>query len=307
MKKRTVLISKINDDHTGFIKNMGIDELSLFKKLNDNGVELKDEGNISDEEILMLLRHCCVDGFVEGVFSIENHFNRDQKQINIIKENKENKLKSQGVKIITHCEWQPSFEYDNDIINKRNYLTILCENINRKEKEYDDLEQKYDKFNKDFDEYKFNVEQEKQQINKSLETYQNDVKEKLDNEILVLEEIIKDNAEKIKRQNWYIEKTKEYEIEYNKTKEKLDKIIERYNKGKQICEEQERTAKENWPNWLKDLEDKINEKRQELYILEEKENKIKSEINNLQPELEYIKNQYKIYESDIDSILNKYI
>ena len=307
MKRRTVLISKINDDHTGFVKNVGIDELSLFKKLKDNGVELKDEGNISDGEICMLLRHCCVDGFVEGVFSIENHFNRDQKQINILKDNVELDLKSKGLTIVTHCEWQPSFNYDYDVINKRNYLTILCENINRKQNEYDDLEYKYNKFDKEFEDYKIEVELEKQKINKSLETYESERKEKIESEIKSLEEIITENTEKIKRQNWYLQKTKEYEQQYNYWKEKFDSIIERYKNGLKKCEEQENNAKEKWPDYLKKLETDIKEKEEELKVLTEQKNEIENNINELQPQLKYIENRLSSYESELDSILNKYI
>lgn len=266
--RRTIVTSIINDDHTGFVQNFGLDELSLFKKLSDNGIELKNEENISNNELLMILRHCCVDGFIEGVFSIENHFNRDQKEINIIKDNIEKKLKQRGIQIITHCDWQPSFDYEEakTTINKRNYLTILTENINNKK---DELERIY-------------------------------------NELDEKNEEIKELSKKIKNQNWYLEQSQNYETLYNQWKLKFDNIVERYNKGKEVCEQQEKNAKDNWPNELKELERNIQEKKDEIESLSRNEKELKSNINESQKQLEYIENRIKYYESELDSILDKY-
>ena len=137
MKKRTIIISHIDvNNNTAFVKNMGINEISLFNRLKDNGIELNDE-NLSDNEIRMLLNYLCTDGIIEGIFSIKNNFNRDQAEINIIKHNIEERLKSKGFSIISHCSWTPSFsDYDTyyTAINNRNYLTLLTENISEKEK-----------------------------------------------------------------------------------------------------------------------------------------------------------------------------
>ena len=137
MKKRTIIISHIDvNNNTAFVKNMGINEISLFNRLKDNGIELNDE-NLSDNEICMLLNYLCTDGVIEGIFSIKNNFNRDQAEINIIKHNIEERLKSKGFSIISHCSWTPSFsDYDTayTAINTRNYLTLLTENISEKEK-----------------------------------------------------------------------------------------------------------------------------------------------------------------------------
>ena len=136
-KKRTIIISHIDlNNNTAFVKNMGINEISLFNRLKDNGIELNDE-NLSDNEICMLLNYLCTDGIIEGIFSIKNNFNRDQAEINIIKHNIEERLKSKGFSIISHCSWTPSFsDYDTayTAINNRNYLTLLTENISEKEK-----------------------------------------------------------------------------------------------------------------------------------------------------------------------------
>lgn len=137
MKKRTIIISHIDiNNNTAFVKNIGINEISLFNRLKDNGIELNDE-NLSDNEICMLLNYLCTDGIIEGIFSIKNNFNRDQAEINIIKHNIEERLKSKGFSIISHCSWTPSFsDYDTayTAINNRNYLTLLTENISEKEK-----------------------------------------------------------------------------------------------------------------------------------------------------------------------------
>lgn len=260
MKKRTVIISNINyDDHTFFVANMGIEELSLFKKLKDNGVELKDEDKISDEEMLMLLRHCCTNGSIEAVYSIENPFNRDQKQINIIKTNIERKISAKGLQKVLHTDWQPSFSYDPGPINERNYLTILNENTERKQKELKELEN-----------------------------------------------IIKENTEKIKHQNWYIEQTKQKEIEYNKLKANFDILVERYKKGLDICKEQEQNARNNWPQNLKDLEININNAKKQLKEIENEIFESQNELNELRHELTYNKNRIQSQNDLIDQILQKY-
>lgn len=137
MTKRTIIISHIDvDNKTAFVKNIGINEISLFNRLKDNGIELNDE-NLSDNEICMLLNYLCTDGIIEGIFSIKNNFNRDQAEINVIKHNIEERLKSKGFYIIPHCSWTPSFSDYNTAyttINNRNYLTLLTENICEKEK-----------------------------------------------------------------------------------------------------------------------------------------------------------------------------
>lgn len=301
MKKRTVIISKINDDYTAFVKNMGIEELSLFKKLEDNGVELKDEGNISDEEMLVLLRHCCIDGFIECVYSIENHFNRDQKQINIIKTNIENKQKSKGLTIVTHTDWKPSFGGDiRGLINKRNYLTILCENIKRKNLEYDKLAEEFENFKKE-------IEAEKNRLEAELENYNKEKRNKLDKEIKETERIIELNKDKIRKQNWFLDQHPLLEKDYNELKEKFDKLIERYKNGEKICETQLIEAQKKWPQELKNIETEINSKKNELANIEEELKTKKHELSENQKSLDYTKNLICRYETDLDHILQKYL
>lgn len=244
MKKRTVISSHIDwNKHTAYVKNQGIEELKLFKQLKDNGIELKDD-EMSDEEICMLLNHLCIDGIIESVFSIENHFNRDQSTINKAKNNIEEKLKAKGLEIVTHYVWEPSFSNGGDTVNLRNYLTILNENINKKELKLNNLE----------------------------------------DECLKQEEIINNNSEKIKKQNWYIEQSKNYESEYNKQKKLFDELVERYKNGEK---------------YIKELELKLPDEFKEL--LKTKEN-INKEINELRFSI-------KEYNSEINKqkeIITKY-
>lgn len=304
MKRRTVIISKINNDYTAFVINMGIEDLSLFKKLEDYGIELKDEGNISDEEMLVLLRHCCTDGFIEGVYSIENHFNRDQKQINIIKTNFENKLKSKGLTIITHTDWSPSFGGDiRGSINKRNYLTIICENIKRKNLEYDKLSEEYENF-------KQKIETEKKRLEAELENYNKEKRNKIDKEIKETERKIEINTEKIRNQNWYIEQKKFAEKKYNDLIEKFDKLVQRYKNGEKYIEEQ----KENLPIEILQLIKKkeslegdisiLNTENEELYKKIAKINKEIEELDNqIESRTNYIKNIGKDLENRIDHVM----
>ena len=102
------------------------------------------------------------------------------------------------------------------------------------------------------------------------------------------------------------EQSQNYETLYNQWKLKFDNIVERYNKGKEVCEQQEKNAKDNWPNELKELERNIQEKKDEIESLSRNEKELKSNINESQKQLEYIENRIKYYESELDSILDKY-
>ena len=292
MDKRTVIISKINNDHTAYVMNYGIDE-ALFKDLPDNGLELKDKESLSNGEILMLMRAMCTDGFVETVISIENHYNRDQKQINIYKSNIEQKLKAKGCTIINHCDWKPSFEIDTPIINKRNYLTILNENINKKENELSKKATELDELRNKIEQYRNNLEIElkeqeeenkeylkiqKGKISLKIEQYRNN----LERELKEQEEEKQRNIEKIKNQNLYIHETT---LKYEKLKIDFNKLIERYKNGTKICETLFQEAKEKWPDDLKKLEENINNRKSELLLLDEKYNEKLNVITKLNNEI----------------------
>ena len=293
MDKRTVIISKINNDHTAYVMNYGIDEISLFKNLPDNGLELKDKESLSNGELLMIMRALCTDGFVETVISIENHYNRDQKQINIYKSNIEQKLKAKGCTIINHCDWKPSFESDTPIINKRNYLTILNENINKKENELSKKAAELDKLCNEIEQYRNNLERElkeqeeenkeylktqKKRIDLEIEQYRNN----LERELKEQEEEKQRNIEKIKNQNWYIHETTP---KYEKLKTDFNKLTERYKNGTKICEDLFQEAKEKWPNELKKLEENINNHKSELLLLDGRYNEKLNVITNLNNEI----------------------
>ena len=292
MDKRTVIISKINDDHTAYVKNYGIDE-AFFENLPDNGLELKDKESLSNGELLMLMRALCTDGFVETVISIENHYNRDQKQINIYKSNIEQKLKAKGCTIINHCDWKPSFESDTPIINKRNYLTILSENINKKENELSKKETELDKLCNEIEQYRNQLEKElkeqeeenkeylknqKKRIDLEIEQYRNN----LERELKEQEEEKQRNIEKIKNQNWYIQETTP---KYEKLKDDFNKLTERYKNGTKICENLFQEAKEKWPDEIKKLEENINNHKSELLLLDERYNEKLNVITKMDNEI----------------------
>ena len=292
MDKRTVIISKINNDHTAYVMNYGIDE-ALFKDLLDNGLELKDKESLSNGELLMLMRALCTDGFVETVISIENHYNRDQKQINIYKSNIEQKLKAKGCTIINHCDWKPSFEIDTPIINKRNYLTILNENINKKENELSKKTTELDELRNEIEQYRNNLERElkeqekeneeylkiqKGKISLKIEQYRNN----LERELKEQENEKQRNIEKIKNQNLYIHETT---FKYEKLKIDFNKLVERYKNGTKICETLFQEAKEKWPDDLKKLEENINNHKSELLLLDKRYNEKLNVITKLDNEI----------------------
>ena len=291
MDKRTVIISKINNDHTAYVKNYSIDE-TFFENLHDNGLELKDKETLSNGELLMLMRALCTDGFVETVISIENHYNRDQKQINIYKSNIEQKLKAKGCTIINHCDWKPSFESDTPIINKRNYLTILSENINKKENELSKKAAELDKLCNEIEQYRNNLERElKEQENENKEYLKNQKKRigleieqyrnNLERELKEQEEEKQRNTEKINNQNRYIYETTP---KYEKLKVDFNTLVERYKNGTKICENLFQEAKEKWPDELKKLEENINNHKSELLLLDERYNEKLNVITNLDNE-----------------------
>ena len=285
MNKRTVIISKINEDHTAYVMNYGIDELALFKKLPDNGLELKNKELLSDGELLMLMRALCTDGFVETVISIENHYNRDQKQINIYKTNIEQNLKAKGCTIINHCDWKPSFDNEPPIINKRNYLTILNENINKKERELSEKTAELDELCDEIEETKEYIKNQKKKIDLEIEQHRNN----LEKELKEQEEEKQRNSEKIKNQNWYIQETTpkydKLKTDFDKLKTDFNKLTERYKNGTKICENLLNEAKEKWPEELKKLEENINKRKSELLLLDERHNEKLNNIIKLDDEI----------------------
>lgn len=301
MKKRTVISSHIDwDNHTAYVKNQGIDELKIFKDLADNGIELKDD-RISDEELCAMLRYLCNDGIIESVWNIENHLNQDQKTINVIKSNIEEKLKAKGLKIIEHCDWSPSFSDGGDTINTRNYLTILTENINKKQNEIENLENDIDELTKHYNEQKHKLEKE-------FEIKKENLNKELINSKSILEKEIEDNKKKIKQQHWYIEKTIEAENDYIKAKEKLDKEIERYKKGKEYNDNLFNNLPieiQNLMNQKKDIYNSIIEVKKSLNILENNKKTLEENIDNEKKRLNQIKNiQYNDLISKITKIIN---
>lgn len=185
MDKITVIISKIYpDSHTFFVQNIGLDHFTIINKLknqNDNGFEYI---NISDEELKLLLNYCVTNCVIEGVYHINNHYNRDQKEINKIKDNIRAKFLSKGLLEVNHCEFNIEYTGDGgDIINKRNYLSILQDDIDlckqKKEqyinlnRQYDDLQKEYDNYKKRLKDIEVKYQDKEKEFNRLVERYRN--------------------------------------------------------------------------------------------------------------------------------------
>lgn len=201
MRKWTILISVLNTkDHTAFVYNKGIDENTIIKMFKSNGFEKI----ISANEIKLMLSSSITNGIVEGVYDMTNSYNRDQKEINKIKENIEKRLEAKGYEIINHCDYTPNF--DGDVIDRisesRNYLNNLTIQIENHKKDLEKIENRifvadkeceiYERnllerkntYNK-FKDYTEQVEEKKKELDKLIERYRNGEKYimKMENEL----------------------------------------------------------------------------------------------------------------------------
>ena len=190
MRKWTILISVLNTkDHTAFIYNKGIDENTIIKMFKSNGFEKV----ISANEIKLMLSSSITNGIVEGVYDMNNSYNRDQKEINKIKENIEKRLEAKGYEIINHCDYAPNF--DSNIIDRisesRNYLNNLAIQIENHQKDLEKIEDRISNADKECECYERNL---------------------------------------LERKNTY-NKFKDYTEQVQEKKKELDKLIERYRNG----------------------------------------------------------------------------
>lgn len=276
-EKKTFYLQNWNWSEDDIIKNLKLDddEISIFRKCYFNGFE-KD---INDNELKLLFEYVITNMQVLGVYELRNTFNRDQKTINIIKDNERKIWLAKGYSEIDHCDKQIDINTSRKktIVNKRDYLYILNEKINEYESTIDLMKAEYETKSK-----------------------------KLEEELESLRLTIRDNAEHIKRQNWYIQDKKNVEDQYKELKEKFDVLCERYKKGQEICEKQYESFKSKWPEELKQLEKDIMSKRKELesiaYELEDK----KYEVKQKEERLQYLSNYIAQKESIIDSLCNRF-
>lgn len=265
MRKWTILISVLNTkDHTAFVYNKGIDENTIIKMFKSNGFEKI----ISANEIKLMLSLSITNGIVEGVYDMTNSYNRDQKEINKIKENIEKRLEAKGYEIINHCDYVPNF--DSGIIDRisesRNYLNNLTIQIENHKKDLEKIEDRIFAADKECEIYERNL---------------------------------------LERKNTY-NKFKDYTEQVEEKKKELDKLIERYRNGekyimkmenelpeeiKQLKEEKKNltisidSIKKDVNCGLKELErltELISENNRKISILKNTEEKIIKEIRNIQ-------------------------
>lgn len=234
-----------------YVQNIGIEETDIIESLKKEGLELK-EHTLSDNEMTLLLKNCIddTDYILEGIFSIENHFNHDQKEIDKMKENIESRYKNKGYKIIPHTD-KTNLNINKDklkeIVNTRNYLLQLQENIDvlRKQKnQLNDnikngnilLQKITDKFNKLSNRYingkkyleklEYDISKKEEitkEINqdKEIKRQVSSDKKRLENEINILERKIGSLNDDIKHLN-IIKDNLNKDIEYKNTTEMTD-------------------------------------------------------------------------------------
>ena len=279
-KKWTVMFLSLNQtEKTFFIQNVGYTEEDFIKlfKLTKEQVEIFNrtyfngfEKDISDNEFKALLQYCITNMDVLGVYRINNFYNRDQKVINNMKDNVRSFWIGKGYKEVIHCESPIVDTHGGNVFNKRDYLYLIEERIREGEEDLKYLENEYKLKEK-------NLENE-------YELKENNLNKELENNRIELEEIIENNKKKINQQNWYIDKTKEAESEYIKVKEKLDKEIDRYKKGKEYND-----------NMIKSLPIEIQE-------LLDKKNSIENNISELNSKIDLLENKTKILENNKKAI-----
>lgn len=304
-KKWTVMFLSINQtEKTFFIQNVGYTEddfIRLFK-LTQEQVEIFNrtyfngfEKDISDNEFKALLQYCVTNMDVIGVYRINNFYNRDQKVINDMKDNVRAFWIGKGYREVIHCESPIIDTHGGTVFNKRDYLYLIEERIREEEDELNHLEYK---INETENEYKDRITQ----LEKKYELKETN----LNKEFEILERTIELNKDKIRKQNWFLDQHPLLEKNYNELKEKFDKLVERYKNGEKICEAQLIEAQEKWPQELKNIETKVNSKKNELANIEEELNTKKHELSENQKSLDYTKHLICRYETDLDHILQKY-
>lgn len=283
-KKWTVMFLSINQtEKTFFIQNVGYTEDDFIKlfKLTQEQVEIFNrtyfngfEKDISDNEFKALLQYCVTNMDVLGVYRINNFYNRDQSVINDMKDNVRTFWIGKGYREVQHCESPIIDTRGGTIFNKRDYLYLIEERIREEEANLKCLESKIDETE---NKYKDRIAQ----LEEKYKLKEKNLNKELEDNRIELEETIKNNAAKIKQQNWYLDKTKEAEKDYITVKEKLDNEIKRYKKGKEYND-----------NMLKSLPIEIQD------LLNKKES-IQKEINSLKHNITYLEDNQKILEDEI--------
>ena len=330
MRKWTILISVLNTkDHTAFVYNKGIDENTIIKMFKSNGFEKV----ISANEIKLMLSSSITNGIIEGVYDMTNSYNRDQREINKIKENIEKRLEAKGYEIINHCDYVPNF--DSNIIDRisesRNYLNNLAIQIENHKKDLEKIEdrivvadkeceiyeinllERKNTYNK-FKDYTEQVEEKKKELDKLIERYRNGEKYimKMENE---LPEEIKQLKEEKKNLTMSIDSIR-YDVNCGlKELERLTELISEYNRKisslknteEKIIEEIRNIQADEVARIMRKITDKYKELAPKEILLEKLNTTIKMYLlNNRQIpeyELEYFIN-LGISKNEIEELLN---
>ena len=265
MRKWTILISILNTkDHTAFVYNKGIDENTIIKMFKSNGFEKV----ISANEIKLMLSSSITNGIIEGVYDMTNSYNRDQKEINKIKENIEKRLEAKGYEIINHCDYVPNF--DSSIIDRisesRNYLNNLAIQIENHKKDLEKIEDRISNADKECEYYERNLLERKNTYNK-FKDYTEQVEEKKKELDKLIERYRNGEKYIMKMENELPEEIKQLKEEKKNLTISLDSIRYDVNCG---CRELER------------LTEIISENNRKISSLKNTEEKIIEEIRNIQ-------------------------
>lgn len=135
-KKWTIIFSHIdNEKMEAWVQNVGMTESMLkkeFKMAKTNGFEKE----ISCNELKTMLNYVVTNCMVEAVLEIENHYNTDQKTINELKRNIENRLKAKGYTIVEHCFSSGEIDVEpGGVYEARAYLKLLNDRCDERKQE----------------------------------------------------------------------------------------------------------------------------------------------------------------------------
>lgn len=305
MKKTTVIFSVLVDDDKYYIQNIGFPTLYDFLKRQGITRELP-EGIDNNEILLILDRAAKPDVIIEYVGDINNNYNRDQQQINKIKEN----IKNDRNYLRTRTEIQHVFN-ENDIIidvekynscvDKRTYIDTLDETVKRIENEINELKNEQQDLKSDLEQelsdYKSKVNEKKQKI-------ENEYQDLLDT-IRQSDIIKKENEDAL---NKLIE-------EKNKYQKDVDVLIQRYYKGTEINNElqkqiiENRISKSKLIDEIKNLSDEYDDKNKFLAEYESKIDELKLKEKSLNEKIKEENDFIEKYSTKIPemkNIINEY-
>lgn len=179
IKKITVIgVHKDENTKTAFVWNKGIDNTYILNKTS----KTYDIFKVSDFDLNIIFSEVFDDEIV-GCGNVNNLYNRDQKMINIMKNQTENTLILEGYTIVPHSgEYEPSVNADKltKILNDRDYLTVLQENIVTSEKKLEHLKNEEKQKSVLIDELDTYYINRKQDIDKKIEEYYSEISKKLD-------------------------------------------------------------------------------------------------------------------------------